>query len=203
MRAFIAISLPVDIRRSLTALHQELAQANADVKWVETDNLHVTLKFLDEITEEQRRAIEGMLARVAATHPAFSLGLTQLGAFPSMGSPHVIWVGLGEGREDAARIALAVEREAEALSLRKEERPFAAHVTLGRVRSPRGRQALARQLQAAVWQPPASWRVESITLYESKISSAGPCYTTLAEIPLIGPAGNAEASPAPSGRPGP
>ena len=82
------------------------------------------------------------------------------------------------------RIAEQIERDGNELRLNKAERLFAAHLTIGRVRSPRGRQELARALQAAAWRPPPSWRVESLTLYQSVLSSQGPRYTVLADIPL-------------------
>ena len=168
----------------MARLQRELARSEADVKWVEPENLHVTLKFLDEVTEEQRQGVEAALARVAGSEAPFSLGLDQLGAFPSMSAPRVIWVGLGEGRDTARRIAEAIEREVAALSLLKEERPFAAHITLGRVRSPRGRQALVHQLAGVRWESLPPWRVTSLALCRSELSSAGPHYTMLADIPL-------------------
>lgn len=184
MRAFIGIALPDAVRSSLAGLQRQLSESGADVKWVEAENLHVTLKFLDEITDEQRRRVEELLARVAGGQGAFTLGLKQVGAFPSTSSPRVLWVGLAEGRDAAMRIAQAIEQEGQAISLRREERPFAAHVTLGRVRTPRNRAALSQRLQEIVWSPPAAWRVPSLTLYESVLSSAGPRYTALADFPL-------------------
>ena len=184
MRAFVGISLPGHVRDALEQLQQALQAAQAGVKWVEPSNLHVTLKFLDEITEEQRQAVEAMLARIAANEPSFQLGVEGVGAFPSLTSPRVIWVGLAAGKETATRIAEAIEREGAKISLRKEERPFSPHLTLGRVRSPRHRQQLAQQLREVAWHPPAAWQVSSLTLYQSVLSSTGPHYTVLADFPL-------------------
>ena len=184
MRAFLAISLPPDVRGALALLQQELAQSQADVKWVEPDNLHVTLKFLGEITEEQRQAIEAMLRNIAEKEEPLTLSVKELGAFPSAAAPRVVWVGLDEGRERVIRMAEAIEREGAALALLKEERPFASHVTLGRVRSPRHRHELTQRLQHAQWVPPAPWRVKAVTLYQSTLNASGPTYTPLTEVPL-------------------
>src|SRR3989338_7509650 len=124
MRAFIAIHLPDEVRASLAGLQRELAQSRADVTWVEPDHLHVTLKFLGEITDEQRQAIEAMLHRIAAQEQPFSLSVEGVGAFPSIESPRVIWVGLAEGKEAATRLAQRIEEEGKALSLRQGGRPF-------------------------------------------------------------------------------
>ena len=184
MRAFIGIALPDAVRSSLKCLQDLLRASGADVKWVEPDHLHVTLKFLDEITDDQRRMVEAMLGRVAELERAFTLELGHAGAFPSIDAPRVLWVGLENGKERVVRIAQAIKREGQTIGLRPEERPFTAHVTLGRVRTPRNRAALTQRLQELVWSPPEAWRVSSLTLYESVLSSAGPRYSVLADIPL-------------------
>ena len=186
MRAFIALPIPLNIRMALAALQQDLAQARADVKWVAPEHLHVTLKFLDEITEAQGRAVTEWLTRLAREQAPFTFGLNQLGAFPSLGDPRVLWVGLGEGKDTVRRWAEAIEREARAGGLTPEERPFAAHVTLGRARSSKGRSSLVARLTQAAWSPPTAWLIDAVTLYRSVLTSAGPQYTALAHVPLIG-----------------
>jgi len=191
MRAFIGIGLPDAVKDALAALQQDLALARADVKWVTPDHLHVTLKFLDEITDAQRADVETLLTNVATSREPFVLQLKQVGAFPSLAAPRVVWVGLEQGRDEVRQIAEQIETGARDLSLRREERPFAAHLTLGRVRSPKNRQALARGLAQTTWEPPDAFRVTSLTLYRSELSLGGPRYTVLAESPL----GNRTASP--------
>ncbi len=184
MRAFLGIRLPESVRNALKDLQNELAASRADVKWVSAGNLHVTVKFLDEISEAQRQAIEAMLQRIAAWQEPFLLSVGLLGAFPSVDSPRVIWVGLTEGRERLARLVEVIEREGTAIPLRREERPFSPHLTLGRVRSSRHRAMLTERLRAISWQPLAPWRVDAVTLYQSVLTPAGPRYAVLADIPL-------------------
>ncbi len=186
MRAFLAIPLPDDARAALTVLQRDLAGSGADVKWVEPDHLHVTVKFLDEISDQQRRDVEALLHRIAAHEAPCRLSLKEVGAFPSIVAPRVVWVGVDEGRDAVIRLAQRLEREGQAIGLRRQERPFAAHVTIGRVRSPRGQEALARRLRETAWQPPAAWPVTSLRLYQSDLSGSGPRYTVLAEVPLAG-----------------
>ncbi len=186
MRAFLAIRLPDDARAALAALQRDLAESGADVKWVEPENLHISLKFLDEITEAQRRQMEVVLRRVAGGEAPCRLGLNEIGAFPSVAVPRVVWVGLGQGRDAVIRMAQRFEQEGQAIELRREERPFAAHVTIGRVRSPQRRDALAKRLHEATWQPSAPWTATSLRLYQSNLSGSGPRYTVLSEAPLTG-----------------
>ena len=159
------------------------------VKWVEPDHLHLTLKFLGEIDEAQRQAVETFLQRVAGRYTPFEMSLEALGAFPSPSAPRVIWVGIGRGRTQAAGLAEAIERESVAAGLPGEERPFATHVTIGRVRSPRHREALVQRLRDAAWEPPTPWQAAAVTFYQSVLGSGGPTYTVLAEVAL-GPTGS-------------
>ena len=186
MRTFLAITLPTEVQDALSNLQQTLAESRAKVKWVAPENLHVTLKFLGSMTEERRQAMAAMLRQVARDDEPFPLGVDGgVGAFPSMTSPRVIWVGLSTGKDVVTRLAAAIEREGEALALfAKAERPFAAHVTLGRVRSPKHRHALVRALQECAWKAPAPWRVTSLTLYQSVLGSEGPTYSVLFDAPL-------------------
>ena len=189
MRAFLAVDIPDAARSALAALQRELASAGADVKWVAAEQLHLTLKFLGEISDEQRRAAEALLATVAREVVPFVVRLEGVGAFPSAGAPRVIWVGLAEGHEPLMRVATAIEQGGAALSLPKEERALTPHLTIGRVRSPRGRRALSHRLQATRWPPPPPWHVTALRCYQSVLSPTGPAYTVLADIPLSGAGG--------------
>ena len=199
MRAFIAIDLPASAQRSLERLQDELRKAQADVKWVESSQLHLTVKFLGEITDAQRQAVEGLLRALALEEPPFSMALGRLGAFASLSAPGVIWVSVTEGAERAKRLAERIEASSQALGLRQDARAFAAHVTLGRVRTPRNRAQLSRALQDTVWQAPTPWRVDAVRLYQSLLHSVGPRYQALSDVALQGAGSN----PGPSARPAP
>lgn len=202
MRAFIAIPLPPDVQTSVASAIEELAASGADVKWVAPHLLHLTVKFLGEITDEQRTGAEQVMRRVAAAEPAFAMDLAGLGAFPRMTSPQVVWVGIGAGRDAAARIAGAIEQGcAETLGMAPGARKFAAHVTLGRVRRSREKlAALVGRLQRSAWEPPAGWTASSLVLYQSVLGPGGSTYTALAEAPLTG---TIAASSTQFGRPAP
>lgn len=184
MRAFIALRLPEEIRASLKALQQELAAAGADVKWVEPHNVHVTLKFLDEITELQRQAVVQRLRGIGAATPPFVAQLAQPGAFPSWSAPRVIWIGIEPGDQPMSALAAQIDEAAGGMGIAKEPRPFTAHVTIGRVRSARGLRELSAKIRGLRWQPPNPWMVSTVTLYQSRLSASGPTYAVLDEIPL-------------------
>jgi len=180
MRAFIAVELPEGVRQALGQMQRELAVARADVKWVEQENLHVTMRFLGEITEEQRQAVERLLTRIAAHTPPIQVRLSELGAFPSVASPRIIWVGIEMGHEVLAAIASELAEGLVSLEIPPEERPFTAHVTLGRVRSPKNQGQLTTQLRELNWKSPQPFCAEGLTLFQSTLSASGPIYTALA-----------------------
>lgn len=186
MRAFIAIAPPDVLRLAFAAAQQELAASGADVAWVAPANLHVTLKFLGDITDPQREAVSRALQAIAALTAPFTVEAGGVGAFPSVHAPRVVWVGLKDAQGQLARMAGLIERETRTLAIPSEERSFSAHVTLGRVRSSRGRTALAERLGSGLFRQAAAWPVTSVTLYQSHLSSAGPSYAILADLPLTG-----------------
>lgn len=190
MRAFIGVALPPESRQRLERWQHDLAASGADVKWVAPEQLHLTLKFLGEISDEQRHGVEALLGQMARREAPFRIRLEGLGAFPSIEAPRVVWVGIAQGQEVMARLAGAIDREGAALGLREEARGFSPHLTLGRVRSRQrslaGREALTALLRDVPRSAPSPWQATTVTLYQSVLSSEGSRYHVLAELPLIG-----------------
>lgn len=184
MRAFIAVELPLNVRDAVVSVQRAFAGAGSDVKWVEAENIHLTMRFLGEITEVQRQAIGSLLAEVARSRAPIEAALSEVGTFPERGMPRVIWVGIGQGADQLSRMAEEIERGLAALSIPSEERRFVAHVTLGRVRAPRAGGAVQRRLTQIRWTPPAPFRIERVTLFQSTLGRAGPVYTALGRFPL-------------------
>lgn len=184
MRAFIAVELPDEIRAALAALQRQVAETRADVKWTEEANLHVTMRFLGEITDLQRQGIEEKLRSVASHHDVTAVQLTSVWAFPSVTSPRVLWVGIGEGKEALTNMAEEIEQGVVALGLPNVDHPFAAHITLGRVRSPRYRVQLVTALQHPTWTPPPQFTATHLTLFQSTLTPSGPIYSLLSKFPF-------------------
>ncbi|MEW6218436.1 MAG: RNA 2',3'-cyclic phosphodiesterase [Thermodesulfobacteriota bacterium] len=130
-RLFVAIDLPKAAKEELAGL----AQGLPGVHWVETEQLHLTLRFVGEVDDPMFRALRARLAEIQA--PAFSLGLTGLGTFPPRGTPRVLWVGLTPVPELFA-LQAQIEAMVQAGGLPAEERPFTPHITLARLRPEEG-----------------------------------------------------------------
>src|SRR5437773_9358604 len=99
-RTFIALDPGKAIRDRLVSLQENLAKSGADVKWVEPDNLHLTLLFLGEVDQRDLTPVCRAVAEVAAHLAVFPLTLEQTGAFPNARRPRTLWVGVGTGAQE-------------------------------------------------------------------------------------------------------
>ncbi len=190
MRTFIAIELPEDIRNALAQIQSHLKYSDADVKWVEKENIHLTLKFLGEIEEKKCEQVKAALDEVAQSTKAFEISLKNVGAFPKIDFQRVIWAGLDKGAKESTELAKKVDVALVKLGFQEETRPFAAHLTIGRVRSPKNKEALKEKIQSLSFQPSAISHqlISSVILFQSKLTPTGPVYTKLREAKLGIPA---------------
>ena len=183
MRAFIAIELSDEIKESLARLQKRLKESAADIKWVDPHNVHLTLKFLGDIEDAKIEDIKTLLDNAASQFSAFEIKLSALGAFPNEKNPRVIWVGLSSGVAESEKIAASIESGAEKIGFPKEDRPFSAHLTLGRTRSGKNKDSLKEKLASTAVKPLAC-AVSGITLFQSTLTPKGPIYTSIHQAPL-------------------
>lgn len=184
MRTFIAVEFSDDIRQRLAAAQERLRGSVSGVKWVEPGILHLTLKFLGEIDEGAVDGVAGAMADAAAGVSPFEVRVAGLGAFPPHGAPRVVWAGLADPSGSLQALHDTLDRGLEPLGIEPEGRPFTAHLTIGRVKEPRGAQALRALIEK---QAPAEFgvqRVEELVLFRSVLSSSGPTYTPLRRHPF-------------------
>jgi 2'-5' RNA ligase len=183
----VAVLLPDELRRRLSLEVDALRRRTAGIAWVAPENLHITLKFLGGV-EEPRLAEVAAAVEQTATVNAFEVAVRGLGAFPTPTRPRVIWAGTAPAPAFVA-LGQAVDRAVAALGFPPETRPFAPHVTLGRVREPRRDPALAAALEAAGAQALGTLTVGRVSLMRSDLSPRGARYTELRGWPLP-PAGD-------------
>jgi 2'-5' RNA ligase len=170
----------------LAGIQEALRHCLRAVKWVEPENLHLTLKFLGEVPQEQIPAVQEALDRVARQHSPLEPEVSGLGAFPDSRRPRVVWAGVTEGREALIRLALHLNRELAHLGIAAEARPFAGHVTLGRIRQLQPAPLLERQMQACSGARFGRRPVSEFCLVQSLLRPAGPVYTILRRFALQG-----------------
>ncbi len=185
IRCFLAIDLPEDLRPGLALAQGELKKTQADVKWVPPGNIHITLKFFGNVTDAEIPNIIAAAREVAAGQGPLTLKVRGAGAFPTIRSPRVVWLGLGGDMLPLAQFFHRLEKAFAALDYPPETRAFNPHLTLGRVRSPEGRAQLSRAIEKLVvdWPPFVVWE---IILFQSVLSPKGSTYTPLEVIELAG-----------------
>ncbi len=185
MRTFVAIDIPAEIRQRISQLIEELKPTTNRVRWARPEGLHVTLKFLGEVPPEK---VEEVKSRLTAVHLAAPFGVQVEGAgyFPSEHSPRVIWLGL-HGAEPLTELANGVENALIPLGFSKEDRPFSAHLTLGRLRTPDQIFAVKEILRRREPLNLGSFTPDEFFLYESRLSPEGSRYHKLARFPVTEP----------------
>ena len=184
-RAFIAVNLTAPMRADLSKLMDKLAKADADVKWVEPHNLHITLKFLGEVSYTETAQVCRAAGRAAETVEPFSLTLGGVGAFPKIEKPRTLWVGVDEGSEPLCKLQEAVEKQMAKLGYRPEAKRYIPHITIGRARYGGGIDELSKLLteyEAFAIDEPVM--VRELIVYSSELTKNGPVYESIGKLPL-------------------
>lgn len=186
MRLFIALELPEEVKCTLVAVRRAMQQTRP-VRWVAPHAMHLTLVFLGETNPNLLPALSTALHATLANQAPLTLATTDVGAFPSVRRPQVLWVGVGGETEALATMHQQIVAALVPLGFPRETRPFTAHLTLGRIarNATAAEQAAIRlALQAAPTPPHLTWQAETVTLFESQLLPAGPSYTVRDTIPL-------------------
>jgi RNA 2',3'-cyclic 3'-phosphodiesterase len=185
-RTFIAVELNSAVRTKADELVHILRAAEADVKWVETRNLHLTLQFLGEVPEEMIPAICIAVEKGAAQVQPFDLDVDGAGAFPNSNRPRTLWIGAIKGQHQMADLHDNVALELAELGFQDEERKFQTHLTIGRTRSGKNVLALGQLLKQHADFHAGPMRVEKATVFSSNLQHGGPIYEVLSTARLGG-----------------
>lgn len=190
LRLFIALEMNDAMRQAIAAVQRSLRQrGDLPVRWVAPQQAHLTLQFLGNVIAAHVPALARAVAPAVARCPAMLLRPGEVGAFPSVDAPRVLWLGV-RGSDDGLTtlqraVADAVRTVAGVVADRK---PFRPHLTLGRVQSGRrdtpGMTAIAAALARPVAVPPTTWPVGEVALIRSVLGPGGSRYTSLERFPL-------------------
>ncbi len=185
IRAFIAIKIPEDIQEKLGEIQKKLKQAAAHVSWVKPGNMHLTLKFLGNIEEDQSSKIITSLEDSIQGISPFQLQVGYAGAFPNLRYPRVVWIGVNDNEEGSLKtLQDNLSSRLAPLGFKKEKGRFQPHLTLGRVRSQKNRSNLLRAVEAITKIWVGEIAVAAVYLIGSELKSTGAEYTDLAEVKL-------------------
>ena len=179
IRSFIAILLDEGVRKVVASELDLLSPLARSVSWVPSQNLHLTLKFLGEVQTEALEAVkEALVEGVSAVEP-FTLTFHGLGAFPGLARPRVIWVGVARGGRECQALQAHVDVALARRGLPKEARAYTPHLTIGRVREPRGLAPLQQAIAQDAEKDFGGQSVSSISLMRSDLHAEAARYTEL------------------------
>ncbi len=173
MRTFVAVFPPPEVREALFRAARDLP-ASDDFRLTSREKIHLTLKFLGEVAEEDLARVKRTLAPIRGRYEPFEISVSGFGAFPSERQARILWSGIEEGTGPLRAIAHDVEELLEPLGFGRETRPYVPHLTLGRTRDRR-----AKVEVASVAPPALRFTVSGVELVESAPGAGGVTYSIL------------------------
>jgi RNA 2',3'-cyclic 3'-phosphodiesterase len=178
VRAFVAVFPPPETQEALADAARGLPVVGK-VRLMPPANIHLTLKFLGDVSQEDLGRLAEVLEPVRERHEPFEAGISGFGAFPSTRRARILWAGIGEGAEELCALARDVEESLEPLGFEREDRTYVPHLTLGRAR---GRPVALETVESP--SPVPGFFVRHVELMESVLGGAGAAYSTLGAYPL-------------------
>ncbi len=178
IRTFICIEVPQPLLKQCDALQKKLEPFGKGVRWSRIGGLHLTLKFLGDVPEQQLAAVAGAVGDAVRETPPFDYKLKNCDAFPNFKRPRVFWVGIEEPAQVLSMLHQRLEKALAEIGFAKEKRRFSPHLTLGRVKSADGVREISGFLQRENFE--TRWtKAQAVTVMKSELKSAGAEYTPL------------------------
>jgi 2'-5' RNA ligase len=188
LRSFIAIRIPnwlqAEVARSTAALQKALPKPL--IRWVAVHNVHLTLKFLGDVSPSNLELLVEALQVETVAHEAFDISVGGLGVFPNLGQARIIWIGI-ESPSALMGLLRGIEAVTAKLGYASEERPFSPHLTIGRVGSHVSEidfQRMLAVLEGTRVNTLGTFRVESVEIFKSDLKPEGPVYSHLYTLPM-------------------
>jgi 2'-5' RNA ligase len=189
IRTFIAAELPLPLQDAIQKATSGLRKTLGDelIRWVPPHNVHLTLKFLGDISPASLDQIKQILVTEAAQVEAFAVQVEGLGAYPNSRRPRVLWVGLNAPASLTA-LQHSIDAAAARLGFESEDREFSPHLTIGRVRqnlSTTEQQKVRTTVEETQIAKLGTAQVDAVYLFKSDLQAAGSIYTKLFSAPLL------------------
>jgi len=180
IRAFLAIEPTEDILQAVSRLQENLKkEIKGKISWTRAQGNHITLKFFGNIDQDDVKNICAIMKKQVASVPTLSLNIEKIGAFPDARRPRVLWLGTTGDIEKLAALQTQVERDFEGIGFPRENRPFRAHLTLGRIKIPQEIMGISEALDKYNDFVVGKFNCSEIILFQSKLTSQGAIYTKL------------------------
>jgi len=191
VRSFVAIELPEELKAGLTQLQAQLKSGEQPwVKWVDPYSIHLTLKFLGNITVDRIGEITRAMEAAAQGIPPFHLMVKGLGVFPNLRRVQVAWVGLNGELDKLSQLQQRIESNLARLGFAPESRPFTPHLTLARLRNQASldeRQRFGQLIADTRFEAAYTIEVDTVSLMRSQLTREGAIYSRISSVGLKKP----------------
>lgn len=184
MRTFIAIEIPNEIKKEMAEAQSRLRGSSVEASWTRPEGIHLTLKFLGEVEESRMPEIMNALTSAVQGMGRFRLEMTGVGAFPNPKSARVVWIGVSGDIERLITLQSSVEEAMAGLGTEREDRKFTPHLTLGRIKYIRSRDAWVSALDSMKDIRLSGFDVDAVSLMKSELKRTGAVYTEIGRVEL-------------------
>ena len=187
VRLFVACEVPDDVKRDIGEVIESLrSRSGAAVRWIKSDGVHVTLKFLGEVPVKKLPAVKLAIQEAVVGHSPFELEFSNIGTFGGREGLRIMWIGVAGDVLRLEALVRAVNAALAVVGFEPERRPFRPHLTLGRVRDeiPTRQRAEIEVHVGKTPVPSTSWRTSQVSLMRSRLTAQGAMYEVLATFPL-------------------
>lgn len=189
IRSFIAVPIPAELKTELGRFQEKLKRIGADVKWVRPESMHLTLRFMGNLTLSEIQLAGEAVFQVAKKFAPFSVELKGFGTFPPGRRPRVLWIGLAQGEKELKEIFQNLEQELISRGLGEADKPFAGHLTLGRIKTSKKLDFILEYFKKEAEKSFGVFEAKTICLFQSQLHPEGAIYTALREEVLAGRSG--------------
>jgi len=187
IRSFLAVDPPQEIIDAIGIIQDRLRKnIQGDIRWVRPQGIHLTLKFFGTISESDVANISRVVENTTSTIAPFTLGIKRVGAFPDVKRPRVLWLGMDGDVDTLILLQKEVDAELHKYGFEKEDRTFRPHLTLARIKDPRGVIGLAKIMVKRENYEAGSFSAAGLNLFKSELTPKGAIYTKLAYFPFGG-----------------
>ncbi|MBS3815365.1 MAG: RNA 2',3'-cyclic phosphodiesterase [Hadesarchaea archaeon] len=178
-RSFISIEIEEEIKNRLTKIQNELVRTGADLKLVEPENIHLTLRFLGDVPEDDLTEIKSAIQDSKKVIGPFKLQVKGMGVFPKPSYIRVIWAGVGNGSDETTAIRKSLDQNLTEIDYPPDRKDYTPHLTIARVKTGKNKDSLNEIVNENSEEDFGSCMVNGIELKESELTPEGPIYSTI------------------------
>lgn len=187
IRAFLAVDPPQEVLNEIVRIQDRLKKVvQGDIRWVRSGGIHLTLKFFGNISESDSANISRVIKNNIVNIKPFTLNTRRVGAFPDVKRPRVLWLGMDGDTDILISLQRGIDGGLQDCGFKKEDRPFRPHLTLARIKEPKGLIGLAKIIEKSEDYTAGSFIVGGLNLFKSNLTPQGAVYTKLAYFQFAG-----------------